>query len=130
MHRMVLGAPKGVAVDHIDGNGLNNTRENLRLATARENGVHKRKLKPTAGSGSRGMTRGVIARHDGTFEASPSINGRVHRLGRFGSEQEAADAVDRALVEIHGEWAFTNQEQRLVGVTYEEFVRQWRIGAR
>lgn len=39
MHRMLMKCPKGMVVDHIDGNGLNNTRGNLRIVTARNNFV-------------------------------------------------------------------------------------------
>ena len=38
LHRFIMNAPPGKLVDHRDGNGLNNTRENLRIATASENG--------------------------------------------------------------------------------------------
>lgn len=37
MHREILDAPKGRSVDHIDHNGLNNCRSNIRLVTSGEN---------------------------------------------------------------------------------------------
>lgn len=40
LHRLLMSAPKGKVVDHIDGNPLNNTKENLRIVTQRENMKH------------------------------------------------------------------------------------------
>ena len=37
MHRIILGTPKGMETDHINGNGLDNRIENLRVVTKRQN---------------------------------------------------------------------------------------------
>lgn len=37
MHRFIMNPPDGMVVDHIDGDGLNNTRENLRITTVEDN---------------------------------------------------------------------------------------------
>src|ERR1035437_2037569 len=42
MHREILGFPDG-SVDHIDHNGLNNQKNNLRICTVAENGANRRK---------------------------------------------------------------------------------------
>jgi hypothetical protein len=42
MHRFILDAPKGMQVDHRDGDGLNNTRANLRLCTGAQNVANQR----------------------------------------------------------------------------------------
>lgn len=40
MHRFIVDAPKGMVVDHLDGNGLNNTRGNLKITTQEANTFH------------------------------------------------------------------------------------------
>ncbi|MCH7719226.1 MAG: HNH endonuclease, partial [Chloroflexi bacterium] len=50
MHRLITNAPKGLIVDHIDHNGLNNTRNNLRLCTPEQNDYNRR---PQKGSTSK-----------------------------------------------------------------------------
>lgn len=47
MHRVLLDCPEGMEIDHIDGNGLNNQKSNLRIVTRRENcqNLHPKKFK-------------------------------------------------------------------------------------
>lgn len=50
LHRMIMKPPKGFIVDHIDGNGLNNTRENLRVVSHSENQRNRRHLRTNSQS--------------------------------------------------------------------------------
>lgn len=45
MHRYIMNAPKGVEIDHIDKDGLNNTKENLRFCNRSQNECNKDKYK-------------------------------------------------------------------------------------
>jgi hypothetical protein len=88
LHRLVLGLEKGDRrrVDHIDGDPLNNTRANLRIATNAENAQNRRSR-----AGAKSKHRGVcwIAAR-GKWLASGSVDGEQYKLGLFNDELEAA----------------------------------------
>lgn len=105
MHRQILGLPPLTPqVDHIDRNGWNNRRSNLRTVTAAQNTAN-------AGPQRNSSTgyKGVTARPKrGVWEASIMIEGRTHYLGRFDSAEDAAKAHDSAALEAWGEYAYQN----------------------
>lgn len=103
MHRFILGLlPQGPKVDHKDGNGLNNTRQNLRIASVLEN------------NRSRGMARNNTSGFKGVrclggrWYAYISINGKAKHFGGFASAEEAARGYDCLAVEHYGEFARLN----------------------
>lgn len=104
MHRLVAGAPKGKDVDHINNDGLDNRRENLRVCTRSQNNGWQRK-KP-----------GRTSRHKGVhwdsankkWRALIKTNQKTIHLGRFATEDEAARAYDYAAVERFGTFARLN----------------------
>lgn len=102
LHRLILGAPRGTQVDHIDGDGLNNTRINLRLASASLNGANRG---PTKGRRYKGITPGKRA---GSWLAMITVNRRTRSLGVFESQEDAAKAYDVAALEAWGEFAYQN----------------------
>lgn len=103
MHRLVLGleATGYPLVDHIDHNGLNNTRANMRTATISQNATNRTfgKLKY--------HYRGVIRKNEGWI-ARIKKNGKRKILGPYKTEEDAARAYDRAAKELHGEFAVLN----------------------
>ena len=101
MHRLIMDAPKGMEVDHRDGDGLNNRRANLRLATVAQN--HRNRRKPYGSSRFLG-----VSESRGKWRAQIKADGRLKHLGTFTDEIEAALAYDRAAVLYHGEWAAPN----------------------
>ena len=70
MHRMIGAAPDGMQVDHIDGDGLNNRRSNLRIVTAAQNAQNV-KLRRNNESGIKGVY-GHQAK--GEWDASSTVN--------------------------------------------------------
>jgi len=106
MHRLLMNAPDGIQVDHKDGNGLNNTRTNLRLATGQQNLRNMRKHR------GKSQYKGVTfvpkcTKRPWTAQISPG-DSRCKHLGSFATELEAAKAYDRAAKELFGEFACTN----------------------
>jgi hypothetical protein len=104
MHREILGLQLGDPheADHINGNGLDNRKENLRIATRAQNARHQT-LRPLPSSGFRGVNR-----QRNVWRARIAVNGRRLCLGTFKTPEEAAAAYDTAAREHHGEFAATN----------------------
>lgn len=112
MHRMILGLKKGeFNVDHINGDGLDNRRCNLRIATDSQNQSNARKRKGCVSS-----YKGVRWR-DETKKWYAEINkdGIKKHLGCFPTERQAAMAYDKAAKEIFGLYAKTNEIMGLLG---------------
>lgn len=104
MHRFIMDAPSNVEVDHINRNGLDNRRANLRLASRQQNSWNG-KLR----SGGTSIYRGVNwAWGRECWEAKIRTKDKRIWLGYFPSEIEAAKAYDNAAREYHGEFASLN----------------------
>jgi hypothetical protein len=99
MHRRILRIQRGRRVDHIDGDGLNNQRANLRKCTHRQNCQNRR------GYGRQSRFTGVTAgRREGTWRAQA----HGEHIGTFGHEVDAAAAYDAAAVREYGAFARPN----------------------
>jgi hypothetical protein len=112
MHRQVLGIlenPK-LQVDHIDADGLNNTRKNLRLCTTMQNSQNAR---PRIGCSSK--YKGVSwSKRRKKWRVRTHIDYRCYYLGYFEDEIEAAMAYDKAALEMFGEFARINFPYEIV----------------
>lgn len=93
LHRFVVNAQGEFLVDHIDHNGLNNRKQNLRIITCSENLLNRRGATARSKSG----IRGVRECYDGKWIASIKIQGRSRHLGVFGHKELAEQAFKSAL---------------------------------
>ena len=103
LHRAIMQAPSDKKVDHIDGDPLNNQRENLRIASDKQNQGNRRK---SEGTSSR--FKGVSLQPDGRWRAQIKINGKQTYLGVFSTEVEAAMAYDKQCINTFGVFALIN----------------------
>lgn len=104
MHRLIAKPADGMVVDHINNNGLDNRRCNLRVVPRGFNNQRTPYLASNV-SGYRG------ARFDkarGLWRAEIRINERCRLLGRFRTAEEAARVYDQAAKEFYGPHAFLN----------------------
>lgn len=95
LHRLLMQAPEGLVVDHIDGDGLNNTRANLRVVTHQQN-LWNHDLSKPAEKG------GVIFRKN-RWEAGMHVDGSYVRIGVYETELAAKQARDYFARRVRGE---------------------------
>lgn len=101
MHRVILGAPVGVEVDHRDSNGLDNRRRNIRLASHAENNWNKG-VQANNRSGLKGIWFHAASRK---WRASIQTSGRTTDLGLHSTKEEAHAAYTLAAIQLHGTFA-------------------------
>lgn len=118
MHTIIMRPEEGMCIDHIDGNGLNNRRSNLRVATPSEN----KRNRPAINSAKRySKYKGVQInpRWEGIenrkkWRAQISVEGKKISLGYYRNEEHAALAFNESAIKYHGEFAHLN----IVGEDY------------
>lgn len=106
MHRLILGLPIGDKrqVDHINHNGLDNRRQNIRIATSQENHFNRRTL-----AISTSQYKGVSwNRNLKKWKSRITINGKETHIGYFDKEIDAAIAYDKVALNEFKEFALTN----------------------
>ena len=136
MHRLIMGNPEGMCVDHINGDTLDNRKENLRICTMSENSMNRR-LRSDSQSGYKGVyeikkpyKQKYTSKKTGetTFHyympkkrfrayiadpTTPAKRKRHIKLGYHATAIEAAIAYDKKAIEIHGEFARLNFPEKL-----------------
>ena len=105
MHRAIMGAVKGELVDHINHNGLDNRRVNLRKATRAQNSQNRRKPRVNSKSQYKGL---AWQKRTGKWSVRIQVDWDHKCIGTFTDELEAAKAYDDAARKYHGEFASLN----------------------
>lgn len=101
MHCEIMGRK---IIDHIDRDGLNNTRKNLRLSCFKTNSMN-RKNRKNSPFGFKGVSR----TKNGKFNASIMKDGKRIHLGTRKTAKECAELYNNKAIEIFGEYAYLNK---------------------
>ena len=104
MHREIMGTPRGLVCDHINHNGLDNRKENLRNCTVAQNNLNRRRYR-----NGRSRYKGVWwSKNVQMWGAEIQVRGEAEFLGYFVYEVQAARAYDAAARRLHGRFASLN----------------------
>lgn len=105
LHRFILSAPEGKEVDHKNGDGLDNRRDNLRICSVKNNRRAFRRKIIGCSSRFRGVRWHTLRNK---WSAQIKTNGKQFYLGLFTDEVDAAIAYDTAAKKYFGEFASLN----------------------
>ncbi len=103
MHRYLLHPPPEMTIDHINRNGLDNRRSNMRLATVQENCWNRKQA-----NHSTGFIGVTWLKPQRIYQAKIRQDGKCYSLGCFKDPVKAAHAYDEACRRMRGEFAMVN----------------------
>lgn len=102
MHCVLLCVAPPLMVDHINGDGLDNRKENLRVVSKSQN-MMNRSIQKNSSSGYKGVSKCL-----GKWRAYIVVDRKQIHLGVFDEKINAAIAYNEAVVKYHGEYAVLN----------------------
>ena len=105
MHRDIMKPNKGFVIDHVDGDTLNNLKDNLRICTHGEN-LRNQKINKNNKSGFKGV---YFCKQRNKFRAEIKKDRQKYFLGLFIDPKDAASAYNKAAIKFHGEFAHLNK---------------------
>lgn len=107
MHKLILNPLDGLICDHIDGNGLNNQRSNLRICTNQQNSCN-RGVGKNASSGVKG-----VYKHYKNWQVRIKANYKLITIGTYKTKQLAVIAYNNAALKYYGEFAYLNKISKI-----------------
>jgi len=108
MHKEILTPPHGLFTDHINHDGLDNRKENLRHCNTSQNSANKRKQKAKTYSSYKGVSK-YKDRKSKPWHAQIKKDGKSYYLGTFATDTEAAIVYNKKAKELFGEFACLNE---------------------
>lgn len=106
IHRLLLNAALDMEVDHVNGNGLDNRRCNIRICTPGQNSLNR---KPMRGR----KLKGLYLQKSGNYRVSITVKGKKIDMGTYHTKHDAIEAYNIAAKKYHGEFAYQNiQEEK------------------
>ena len=105
LHREILKAPKGASCDHINRDGLDNRKVNLRLCNHSQNALHMKRSVRKQHTQYRGV---YFHKEQNHYDARMKFKGKDVWIGAYPTALQAADAYDETAKRIAGEFAVLN----------------------
>jgi hypothetical protein len=116
MHQLILGikpknnGKRSQSIDHIDHDGLNNQRNNIRICTNSQNRANAKLQRTNNSTGYKGVTKrtktnGMTWRYISRIR----VNDKLIQIGSFDTPEDAAKAYNHAAINYFGEFAYLNQ---------------------
>lgn len=106
MHRYIMGTGEGLHTDHINGDKLDNRKENLRICTPSENFVNRGICKKRNKSGYKGV---YWSERDKMYQVTMRKNSKTYYVGMYKDIDEAIKMYDFWIVQMWGEYARPNR---------------------
>lgn len=105
IHRLIMDAPDGMSVDHINGNTLDNRKINLRVCSQAENSRNRVSKNQ---HGFKGVMRNRLPKLKKQYRATITYNYRAYHSRYFSTPEEAAIEYDKMATKYHGDFAKLN----------------------
>jgi hypothetical protein len=110
MHRLIMGAQSGIEVDHINGDGLDNRKQNLRLCNKSQQAANTGPNRCNT-SGYKGVS---FCRRENKWRSYITHNSKFRSLGYYETKEEAAFAYNEAARGYFGEFAYQNEVKEVL----------------
>lgn len=104
MHRFITNPTEGLVVDHINGDTLDNRKQNLRVCTSAQNSLNKSKLSSKNTSGFPGVCKRKRKTSAPVFQANITVDGKFITIGVFKTAEQAYEAYKKYAKTYFGEF--------------------------